>query len=323
MTLSKWWSVLGLFATSAVATATALPFAIAEAKAAYQGTSSTPSAAGLFFPQAVIPASVSNRAYVPKSGSTGFGDGTRVVAYDDADAMAMTTIPGVDGAYARAGGWSPGGGPPNGVFAEASIRIHSNWVATGPTATTLIDLFSFFDGYLYASSNSATSDKVWASVKVEMTLESSMGVTSLFLADGNLNLKNGLTTSLTTNNGWSAAGWNSSWTNSTGTMTSTNGHDFLWDQHYVENIQDIVEVPTGEVIGLDYKMTVTAQNDQGPFEIFSTSDYSHTADLDLRTHRAGYSIREVNLAVPEPDTNLTLGLGCLAITTYRRRRARR
>ncbi len=303
---------------SSLARAASLPFVDVDATASYQNLVGAPAHQGLSFPQASLPATVTARSYVPKSGSTGFGDGNRVVAYDDADAMATSTVPGLDGAYARAGGWSPGGSP-NDVVAESKVRVYSNWIASGPGPTAKVDLFTFFNGFLYTSSNASLSDLVYAKIAVDIAIDCSLGHFSLLSGTGLLNLKNGMSTSFTAANGWSPTAWTNSWSDTTSTMTSRNGRDFLWDQNYAENIDDIFEVPTGEVFGIDYTMHLWAVNAQGPFEIFATADYSHTSDIAMRSHQAGYSVKEVNLAVPEPGSIFALSIGALAL--LRRRRA--
>lgn len=298
------------------AVAVSMPLVEVRADAHYQATSGPDASLAILFPVATLPVNAEARSYVPKDGSTGFGDGTRVVAYDDADAYAYSNVPGTDGAYARAGGWSPS--TSGGVYAYAFTRRFTNWVATGPTATTFVDLFTFFDGFLYTSSNAGLWTDVQAKMMVSITIQSSLGFKQLLKGTGTLNLQNGFTSTFAAANNWSSQAWQNSFSDTTSTMTSTNGHDRLWDQSYSENIDDIVEVPVGEVFGVDYSLTVIADNRVGPYEIFATSDYSHTGDFEMRTHRSGYSVKEVNLVVPEPSTALAL-TAALTLLVRRRR----
>lgn len=318
MKLPRIWVHLALVSgISATASAIQLPRIETFANAHYQGLAGGVSANAFQFPAANLPVTVTSRSYAPVSGFAGYGrTGHSTLpdiqcAWDDSDALATATVPGIDGAYARVGGYSFPGGPPDDLRADANVKITSNWIAQGAAGTTPVDLFFFLDGFLYTSKNSGLPQLLEAGVSVSVDVTSSLGTTRIFEANSVLNFAGGFSTTFATSNAASSANWTSSWANNSSTLTSTNGVDILYELNYVETIDDILIVPTNEVFQVDYILDVAAYNGEGPSELFATSDLSNTSDFALTSNTAGVTLTEVNL-VPEPATIAILGIGCLS-----------
>lgn len=293
------------------------------ANANYQALSGGTNSNTFTFPAANLPVTSSSRSYVPVSGFAGYGRTGHATlpdiecAWDDSDAFATATVPGMDGAYARAGGYSPQGGPVD-CTATAKLVLTSNWLATAAAPATAVDLLFFLDGFLYTSKNSGLPTMLDASVETKVEVFSSLGNVTIFEATGSLNFASGFSSTFLTSNGWSNSLWNSSWANNSATLTSTNGVDRLYEVNYLENINDIVVVPTGEVFEVRYTLVTKALNLEGPFELFATSDFSHTSDVTLTSNTPGVDLREVNLVVPEPASMVALALGLAAVLRRRR-----
>lgn len=270
------------------------------------------------FPAPSLPVTVESRSHIPVGGATEYVYGDHVVAWDSADAYAYATVPGTDGAYARVGGRTlfPNAKP----RATAQYSRFTNWVATGPTPRTTVDLFTFFDGFLYTSFRTADGEPIKASMEVLVELQSTLGFKTILSGSAKLNAANGIARSFTTSNDWSSDTWTSSFTNKTSEMPLKNGNDQLWVQSYSENIRDIVEVPTGEIFTVKLRVSLIAENFVGTYHNYATADYSHTSDFEIRTSRPGYSVREVNLVVPEPASSMALIVGAIGLFKGRSKR---
>lgn len=297
-----------------------LPYIKTHTEARYQADSAANGNNNIFFPVAALPAVAESRSFVNVGGFTGFGrEGVAgmpdlEVAFDDADAYARGQLPGNDGVYARAGGWSPGHAPAiDNVNALASVELYRNYKVNG-SGVIPIDLVTFFEGFLYTGTNSGFSSNVEAKVTINVSMDGTLYSGNLFSASATLNHLNGFTTSGSVAGGNSLAGFNSAWADTTATLTSGDGHDRLWELNYLEAFNNIATANAGETIGLKYSIEVQANNDEGPFEIFSTADFSHSFKFNLNTSASGASLSEVNLVVPEPGSLLGLGLGFLAIS---------
>lgn len=310
-----------LFVLAAMAAGTAsygqahLPFITTFTHAEYGDDFAPDDTDTINFPVVTPPGFTESQSTVAIGGNTGFGRHGHPtlpdldVAWDDSDAYAYGSMPGLERLYAHSGGWSPGG-TSNLVRSFAQVDKHSNWLASGPGATASIDLFYFLDGFLYTSSNSGGSDLVRSGIEVEMTLQSSLGTSQIFLATAELNHINGL---------GATANWLTSFADTTGTMTSTNGHDHLWEMSFSDLMSNVATVPVGEVFDLHYRITSYAYNDHGPSEIFATSDFSHTGEMNLASGTSGVTLDQVNLStVPEPASLTAVVL--LAGAAIRRRK---
>lgn len=296
------------------------PFVSATASARYQGDDGGTDSHTVNFPVNNPPGSTSAHVLVPVGGATGYGRADRNTAYDDAEAFAQSTMPGVFGAYARSGGYSPGHmHTQDGVVSSATTVQYANWFATGPGNSADVDLAVLFDGWFYTSANAGLSADVFARVSLEMTLETNSGSTVLFSASATNNLQNGFSQTFMTADGSSDANWLASWTDTSSTLDSKNGKDFMWDLNYVEVFNNLVHIPINEVFATRVTMTVEAINNEGPFELFATTDFSHTGGVNLQTNNSDIHLEMVNL-VPEPGTLVALMAACSAAAFRRRRR---
>ena len=283
------------------------------------------------FPQAMLPASTSSRSYVPVSGSQGYGRfgvagrNDIVTAWNDADGFATASLTGTTGTaglYARAGGFPPIFGPPNDVFAEASVTVIRNYRITGPMATALVDVDNLFDGFLYVSSNGGIGNET-AFVHFELSVEdATLGLIPLFSATASLVHNTGFTTSATIAGGFSNANYLASWANNSSTLTRRNGQDVLYELAYLERFNDIVTLPTNTDVALHYTMTTRATTPL-PAELFATADFSHTGEFRLTSNDPNVVVTEVNLQVPEPGGLPLLLCGFAALASGWSRRGSR
>lgn len=311
----------GICLALGVAQAVTLPFTSTYADARYQGDDGGSTSNTLNFPVANPPGSINSHVLVPVGGFTGYGYAGRDVAFDDAEGFARSTMPGTTGAYARAGGYSPGhGAGTTGVVAHARTSQYLNWHATGAGSTAVVDLLMFLDGFLYVSTNSGTSSQLNATVKLSVDLDTAAnGLQQLLYLEGDLNHVGGLSTGFSSVGSFSATNWNSSWSDTTSNLTSGNGHDRMFDVNYSEVFTDMVTIPLNETFGTLFTLEVIAENNEGPFEIFATSDFNNTGQLNMRSNNPNVDLQMVNLAVPEPGSVIAIGLG-LAVLAMRRRR---
>lgn len=242
------------------------------------------------------------------------GDG---IAFDDADARARANLPGTLGAYARAGGFSPSTGPGSGTSATATARVVTNWRVNSADPTAPIDVAAFYDGFLYVSRNGglgSSPNDVVARVDVELSYITPTSSTVVFAAGGNLSLQTEtLTTSFSALDGSADTEWVDSWEND---PLFLNGFDFKYDLDYFEFFEDLFDVATNEDFAFESKITVTADNDIGPFEIFATSDFFNTGDTDLTVNTPGATLLSLN-PVPEPSALTLLALGGVAVMRRR------
>lgn len=316
-TMSPLFAIVGLagIATAAVPA----PGVATSADATYEGVgpgldmdSTTGSASG--------PAiSVESRSYEPVFGDIAAGTDVEGIAFDDADARARAALPGTIGAYARAGGFSPGHGTTDGAFATATTRVTTNWTVNGPTGgQTPIDVAAFYDGFLYVSSNSSpppvSAGEIVASVNVEMNYVTDAGATSVFAAGGTLKLNaagnpsnQNLTTTFNTLDGAPATEWENSWTQQS---IYINGVDVFFELDYVETFDDLFMVDNNELWAFESVISVTADNQVGVFEIFATSDFFNSGDVDLSVDTPGVTLVGLN-PIPEPATGLLVAAALL------------
>ncbi len=262
------------------------------------------------FPAASLPATALARSYVPIGGPTGMGRSDRVTAYDDADAFARVSHPGVEQLYARVGGWSPQGGSPDHIRARASVTVASKWAAVGaPGNMVPVDLNYFLDGWLYVGKGGGPNDGISASHSFSITVVLEDGSGHLILGGGgHLNHANGFVPSFHSGNGWSDSVWTAAWTDTSSTLENLLGTDAMWDLNYSEVIPTVLLVEANKPFTLNYSAYSSADNFAGAVEAGATSDFSNTSGYGLSTSMPGYEMREIDL-VPEPATLCALAMG--------------
>jgi hypothetical protein len=323
-------SRLFVFAFSAALAAFAqgqvpLPSIKTHTEAHYQGDYA-PNDDGLInFPVGALPAISESRSTVALHGYVGYGGRSGVAgmpdiqgAWDDADAYARGQIPGNDGVYARAGGYTPSHmkGPTT-VNALASVELYRNYQVNG-SGVVPIDLITFFEGFLYVTGFSTATSDLDAKVTMVVSMDGSLFSGDLFRASATLDGHSGFSTSGSVAGGNSLMQFNDAWQNTTSTLTSTNASsDKLWELNYLESFNGIATAQAGEIIGLRYSIEVQANNNIGPYEIFSTADFSHSFKFGLGTSDPNSSVREVNV-VPEPASLTLLGIGILVARRRKR-----
>lgn len=291
-----------------------------EAKANYQSNDGGYGRDQVLFPAPSLPAVAESRSYVPIGGPTTLGRSDRVTGYDDADAWVKITHPGIEQSYARVGGWSPQGGPPNGLSATTSAASRSKWMAVGPVGQmATIDLNYFLDGWLYAGRSGDWTSNISAHLNVVMRIDRGNGLELMFNARGVLWHSTGLNASFQTMNGWSESKWMSSWSDTSSTLTSVVGNDRMYDLAYEEFIPNLFEVEANTPFDLNYAVTLSAINSVGPTEAFATADFSNTAGMGFSTTTPGFTVEEIGL-VPEPSAMIALGAGAVGLLARRRRR---
>lgn len=259
------------------------------------------------------PGYVEARSFVSIGGDTGLGRSDRTTCWDDADAWSSVLRPGQERMYARAGGWSPGGTPPEDVDASAFARINSTWMAVSSgTSPVGVDLVYFLEGWLFAA---YYTDEAFAEVEASVSFYAGG---ELFRAGATLGGGTGLTTDFYAINGWSDSEWTSAWADTSGTITSPvrGSQDKMHDLNYLEVVDDLIYVTPNMPFSITYELRVRAHT-PGPYEIFATSDFSDTATFGLSTNDAGAQMVELFGAVPEPSTIAVLGIGALAILRRR------
>ncbi len=293
-----------------------------DAQAYYQGNNGGLQSHQVKFPAPTLPAVSESRSYVPVGGATSFGRADRISAYDDADAWVKITHPGIEQSYARVGGPTPQGGSPNGVFASTFAESYTKWMAVGPENQMVsVDLAYFLDGWLFAAKAAGTNASLGSQVNVVMRIDlgNGAGLEEIFFARGALWQSTGLSPFFRTKNGWSDSKWNSSWTDTTSTLTSPVGNDRMFDLDYADVIPGIFQVMSNTPFVLDYTVTVSAYNNAGLTDAFATADFSNTAGMDFTTTTPGFTMEEVGL-VPEPSATVALALGVCGMCARRRRR---
>jgi hypothetical protein len=240
------------------------------------------------------------------------------IAYDDANAQARAFLPGALGAVAYVPGFSnPAGtsGVQDASEAIATARVITNWQVNGPGGgQTPIDVAAFYDGFLYVSTNSSipppSAGEVIADVEVALNVITTAGTTNVFSAGGTLKLNalgnpnnQNLATQFSTIAGDPATEWENSWAARNITL---NGFDFLYELDYFETFDDLFTVQNNTTWAFESIITVTAENQVGPFEIFATSDFFNTASAELSTDTPGAMLSGLN-PVPEPGSAGLLG----------------
>ncbi|RYG23609.1 PEP-CTERM sorting domain-containing protein [bacterium] len=301
-----------------------LPSIKTHTEAHYQGDFAADDNGPVNFPVGALPAVSESRSSVLLNGYVGYGGRTGVAgmpdiqgAWDDADAYARGQLPGNDGVYARAGGYTPSHMPgPSTVNALASVELYRNYLVGG-SGVVPIDLTTFFEGFLYVTGFSTVTADLDARVSIAVSMDGSLFSGDLFRASGTLDGFSGFSTTGAVAGGHSLAGFVSAWQNTTATLTSTNASsDKLWELDYLESFNNIASAQAGETIGLRYTIEVQANNNIGPYEIFSTADFSHSFKFGLGTSDPNSSVTEINV-VPEPATCFLLGSGLIVLMRRR------
>src|SRR3990172_1453276 len=198
------------------------------------------------------------------------GEAAPPYAWDDSDGRARASLPGTFGAYARAGGYSPGVGTyGEGTFATATARTVTNWEVAGSAGgSTLIDMAISLDGFIYAAEYAGEPPApVAAEVGLLINLITAEGTTNLLEASGRVDLQagGGLEGYFLAIDDGSSAPWFSSF------VPGPAGVSYLVD--YVESFSDLIAVNNNEVFAIETILTTTADNQWGPFEVFATSDF--------------------------------------------------
>lgn len=272
------------------------------------------------FPNPAAQASV--QALIANGGAVFFDPNGRPVAFNDAEGFARASLPGTMGALARSAGFGGFPSPPNAVGATAEARQVTNWIAhSSASAPVAIDLASFYDGFLYISTNSATTPNLFAEVEMEMNVITPNGSTTIFSASGLLDFSgNNLHTTFNALNGASSAEFEDAW--SGGQMMGGNGFDLLFDLDYFEFFEDMFMVDPNTPFAFESIIRTRAINNDGPFELFATADFFNTASLDLSTNDTGVTLQQISTAaVPEPSSALFAML-CTSACLLRRRARR-
>jgi hypothetical protein len=271
-------------------------------------------------PALSLPAVAESRSHVAVGGPTGLGRVDRVTAYDDADAWAKITHPGVERSYARAGGRTPQDGPSNLVQATALAESTTKWMAVGPVGQMVsIDLNYFLDGWLFTGRAGDWTPQLSSQINVVMRIDrgGEQGFETMFWATGSLFHSEEFRRSFQTMNGWSDADWISAWSDTSGTLTSTAGNDRMYDLNYAEFIPAMFEIQSNTPFTLYYSVSVSARNALGPSGAFATADFSNTAGMSFSTSMPGFTVQGLNV-VPEPSALLGLGLTVFCVCRHRR-----
>ncbi|HQY87708.1 MAG TPA: hypothetical protein PK402_03555, partial [Tepidisphaeraceae bacterium] len=219
--------------------------------------------------------------------------------------------------YARVGGRTPQGGPPNGLDATALVEATTRWMAVGPVGQMVsIDLNYFLDGWLFAGRAGDWTPQLYSQLNVVMRVDRGAGFETMFFGRGALFHSTGLNSSLQTMNGWPDADWNGSWANTTSTLTSMVGNDVMYDVDYAEVIPSMFQMESNTPFALQYSVSVSAINNLGPQDAFATGDFSNTSGMSLSTTTPGFTIQETYL-VPEPSVMIVFGLAALSLRRHR------
>jgi hypothetical protein len=219
-------------------------------------------------------------------------------AWNDSDGRARASLPGTFGAYARAGGYSPNIGTKGaGTFATATARTISNWEVAGPSGETPIDVYALLDGILFVNGFGSIPTAVAAEVRLQMNLITATEVVSVFDASGRVDLSanESFRTLYFSLNNASSAVWNSAFN-----LVSAN-RSLYSVVDYTESLNNLFIVNNNERFAFEVVLTTTADNQQGPIEIFATSDFYDTGEVMLSVDSPNITLISHNPA-PEPGS---------------------
>jgi hypothetical protein len=244
-----------------------------------------------------------------------------IYAWDDSDGRARASLPGTLGAYARAGGFSPGFGTLGaGTFATATARKVTNWEVAGPAGgTTPIDVDVALDGLLYADEYAGIpSGPVAAEVSLQINLITAENTINLLQASGRVDLFNGAGFSgyFSSLDDGSSFPW-------FGSFVPAGPYGLLYQVDYSEAFEDLFVVNNNETFAFETILTTTADNQWGPFEVFATSDFFNTGDVQLSVDTPGAALVNHN-PIPEPSAATCTLIGTMLISAMvlsRRQRA--
>lgn len=250
----------------------------------------------LYFPQAQLPVFVDAKRHDDHGGFQSYGTATRQTGFKGASARSTVFHPGLDKNYAYVGSTGvPGGAEPE-IRASAHSTMYAKYVAFGPTGLTVpVDLNYFLNGWIFSGRVPAQQDNIVDGyVSVRMTINAAQETEILF-AYGKATVF-GLDSGLTANNGWSSSGWNNSWSDTSGTITSPVGFDLMFDLNYTEVIPDIIEVPTNTPFYLKYEMVTEATiGDSRSGTYYAASNFANSGQAYLTCNTPGINLQEVDL----------------------------
>ena len=151
-----------------------------------------------------------------------------------------------------------------------------------------------------------------------MNVITSSGSQQVFAASGLLDFSgNNLHTTFSALNGAQATEFDDAWIG--GQMFGGNGFDLLYDLNYFEFFEDMFMVDANVPFAFESVIRTRAINNEGPFELFATSDFFNTASLDLSSNTAGVTVQQISTAVPEPSIFGLMLVGCGGLLVRRRR----